>query len=447
HLPGHDRLRPGERAEVGGIRVLALPAGDRDGRPDPGRSVLVLGSAGRTLLWAPGTGPLPDVTLDALRDAGLDAAVLDARTAATGSGAPGSTDPGSADPGSAGTISDATASGSTASGATAPGDAGGGLGLAHQLARLRQVNAFAADARVVAAGLPHEGPPAARYAELSRPWGVEVLPDGAPLWPAGDPHAQASAAGSSWGPAARDGSRRPWRTVVLGAAASGKSLVAESLLAAEPEVVYAATGPQPDGSDPAWADRVAAHRRRRPDWWRTVEGADLAQLLTRPGAPLLVDSLGTWLAAELSAAGAWDDRDGWRDRLTPRLDGLVAAWRQAARPVVAVVEEVGWGVVPATASGGRFRDLLGTLSRRLAEQSEAALLVVAGRPLDLERLGGSDPAGGPSVQEPRFHHEPGRSEPGPDEPGPDEQGPDEQGPDEQGPDGPGRARPRREEWS
>ena len=64
----------------------------------------------------------------------------------------------------------------------------------------------------------------------------------------------------------------PRRTLVLGAAASGKSAVAERLLAAEPEVIYLATGAGPDpGADPEWARRVAAHRARRPSWWRTVE--------------------------------------------------------------------------------------------------------------------------------------------------------------------------------
>jgi adenosylcobinamide kinase/adenosylcobinamide-phosphate guanylyltransferase len=380
--PGARVLGPGERLESGGVRVIALPAGTPDGRPDPRRVALVLGCGERTLLWAPDGGPLPPETLAALADARLSAAVLNARTPVPGVavGGPG-----------------------------ADADAADGLGLAHQVARLRRVRALAPQARVIAAGLSHEGPTPARYAERARPWGIRLLPDGARLWPDSAP--------------ARDTARRdhverdhverdhverdhvepdlveesgpPRRTVVLGAAASGKSLLAESLLAAEPEVVYVATGPQPDGSDPGWAQRVAAHRLRRPDWWQTLEGGDPAELLARPGPPLLLDSLGTWVAAELSAAGAWDDgegrddEDGWRGRLQPRLDALVAAWRQAVRPVVAVVEEVGWGVVPATAAGGRFRDVLGTLSRRITEQSERVLLVVAGRALDLDR-----PAGG-----------------------------------------------------
>ncbi|MEV5504612.1 bifunctional adenosylcobinamide kinase/adenosylcobinamide-phosphate guanylyltransferase, partial [Nonomuraea fuscirosea] len=62
---------------------------------------------------------------------------------------------------------------------------------------------------------------------------------------------------------------------------------------------------------------------------------------------------------------------------------VVAAWGQAPRPVVAVSDEVGMGVVPATASGRAFRDALGRLNERLAAESEYVALVVAGRPLEL----------------------------------------------------------------
>jgi adenosyl cobinamide kinase/adenosyl cobinamide phosphate guanylyltransferase len=51
--------------------------------------------------------------------------------------------------------------------------------------------------------------------------------------------------------------------------------------------------------------------------------------------------------------------------------------------VVAVSNEVGSGVVPATASGRRFRDELGRLNAAVAAASDEVLLVVAGRTLRL----------------------------------------------------------------
>jgi adenosylcobinamide kinase/adenosylcobinamide-phosphate guanylyltransferase len=52
--------------------------------------------------------------------------------------------------------------------------------------------------------------------------------------------------------------------------------------------------------------------------------------------------------------------------------------------VVAVSDEAGLGVVPATPAGRRFRDELGRLNQLLAAESEEAELVVAGRVLPLE---------------------------------------------------------------
>ena len=52
---------------------------------------------------------------------------------------------------------------------------------------------------------------------------------------------------------------------------------------------------------------MAAHRARRPAWWRTAETTDLAGLLATARGALLIDGIGTWLAAVLDDCGAWDD--------------------------------------------------------------------------------------------------------------------------------------------
>lgn len=162
------------------------------------------------------------------------------------------------------------------------------------------------------------------------------------------------------------------RTLVLGGNRSGKSAFAESLLAAAAEVTYLATAlPRPD--DPEWAARVAAHRARRPAGWATLETLDVAAVLRCAGPPVLVDSITLWVAATMDAADA-----------QRRVDELCAAWTSAARDVVAVSDEVGSGVVPATAEGRRFRDLLGLVNQRLAATADGVHLVVAGLPLRLK---------------------------------------------------------------
>ena len=176
--------------------------------------------------------------------------------------------------------------------------------------------------------------------------------------------------------------RVPFRVLVLGGARSGKSEQAELRLAGEPDVTYVATGVAGTSGDPEWAARVAAHRARRPAWWRTIETTDLAGVLAGARGTLLIDGIGTWLAAAMDECGAWDgpaDGADSAERLAARIAGLVGAWRQTGAYVVAVSDEAGLGVVPATPAGRRFRDELGRLNQVLAAESEEAELVVAGR--------------------------------------------------------------------
>ena len=174
--------------------------------------------------------------------------------------------------------------------------------------------------------------------------------------------------------------RRPRRILVLGGARSGKSRYAEELLRRRPAVDYVACGLPADGSDPEWDARVALHRARRPASWRTVESVDVAQVLRSPGPPVLLDCLSTWLARAMDDCGSWTDAPDADARLDAAMDGVVEAWTRADRLVVAVSNEVGSGVVPATPSGRRYRDELGILNARIAAASDRVWLLTAGLP-------------------------------------------------------------------
>lgn len=169
--------------------------------------------------------------------------------------------------------------------------------------------------------------------------------------------------------------------LVLGGARSGKSELAELVAARAARgsdlaetVTYIATSVAVPGDD-HWAARVAAHRRRRPTDWRTVETEgrpDLDVVLAAQTGTVLIDSLGTWVAA------------------APCMSVDVGAFvsvllARAARgeATVIVSDEVGLGVHPSSDSGMRFRDALGEVNGAVAGAADRALLVVAGRVLEL----------------------------------------------------------------
>lgn len=185
--------------------------------------------------------------------------------------------------------------------------------------------------------------------------------------------AQVSSAGH--GPAPQD--QCPQITLICGPAGGGKSRWAEHLAhSSGQQVIYLATGPLlPD--DPDWQHRLERHRQRRPPHWscREVEG-ELAPALAdlNVGEIALIDSLGTWVAACLeSSTPEWQQRCG----------DLLAALRLSAAPLLLVCEEVGWGVVPSSEAGGRFRTRLAELEQRLMAEASAAWLVLGGRAIDL----------------------------------------------------------------
>jgi adenosylcobinamide kinase/adenosylcobinamide-phosphate guanylyltransferase len=180
---------------------------------------------------------------------------------------------------------------------------------------------------------------------------------------------------------------RARRVLVLGGSRSGKSVYAESLLRHAPTVLYVAPGALPTADDPEWAARIGLHRARRPGNWRTAETTDLAAVLAQDGPPALIDDLSSWLAAAMDECGVWTQTPGADDRLAGRIEELVQAWIRSPRHVVAVSNEVGSGVVPATSSGRRFRDELGRLNARIAAQSPQVWFVTAGLPRALKGPG------------------------------------------------------------
>jgi adenosylcobinamide kinase/adenosylcobinamide-phosphate guanylyltransferase len=161
-------------------------------------------------------------------------------------------------------------------------------------------------------------------------------------------------------------------TLVLGGARSGKSRHAEALVTATPAPwVYVATA---EPFDDEMKARIAEHRARRGEKWRTVEAPlELAGAIERAplGGTVLVDCLTLWLNNLM-----YKERD--IDTETARLEAALAV-RQG--PVVLVSNEVGSGIVPDNAEARRFRDLQGRLNQRIAARADHVVLLVAGLPM------------------------------------------------------------------
>ena len=166
--------------------------------------------------------------------------------------------------------------------------------------------------------------------------------------------------------------------VLLGGARSGKSERALELAVRNgAAVTFIATG---EAGDDEMAARIAEHRASRPEGWRTVEEPlDLVGALSaaEPGGTVVVDCLSLWTANALERGDSDADVEA---------HAREAAAASAARHglTVAVSNEVGLGIVPHTALGRRYRDLLGRVNAIWVDAADEAALVVAGRALRLD---------------------------------------------------------------
>ena len=166
--------------------------------------------------------------------------------------------------------------------------------------------------------------------------------------------------------------------LVTGGARSGKSRFAEARLgelAPAGPWRYVATA---EPLDDEMRARIAHHRARRGDPWRTVEAPRaLADAVRAPAeAAVLVDCITIWLS-NLMLDGLSDEA------LLAAADELAAAARASGVPVVFVTNEVGSGIVPIDPLARRFRDLAGWVNQRLASACDEVFLVAAGLPLKL----------------------------------------------------------------
>lgn len=179
-------------------------------------------------------------------------------------------------------------------------------------------------------------------------------------------------------------------TLILGGARSGKSAFAESLALGEKTrtVTYIATA---DSQDAEMEERIAVHKKRRPDGWRTWEGEieTLPREVARMEGVLLLDCLTLYLSRLFLASphADGDDEKKWIAAEGEILESVETIYRNFVRSgdgaehLIVVSNEVGFGLVPPYRMGRRFRDLQGRANQLSADCADNVALVVAGLPL------------------------------------------------------------------
>jgi adenosylcobinamide kinase/adenosylcobinamide-phosphate guanylyltransferase len=171
--------------------------------------------------------------------------------------------------------------------------------------------------------------------------------------------------------------------LITGGARSGKSRYAETLALAHPgPVCYLATA-ELRGGDVEFAARVEHHRQRRPAAWSQADaGRGLGAELSRhdvAGGLLLVDCLGMWLMRFFGEDGGFDAAGFEQERAA-----LLAVLERVRGEVLLVSNEIGWGVVAASAQTRCFVDELGRLNQAVAAACQRVTLVACGLPLVLK---------------------------------------------------------------
>lgn len=173
-------------------------------------------------------------------------------------------------------------------------------------------------------------------------------------------------------------------TLILGGARSGKSALAEKLaIESGQPVTYLATA---DVRDEEMARRVEIHKERRPAGWGTWEGApaELPDIVAASSGVLLLDCMTLWLTRLFLEAGAETmEEEEWLAR-EPEIHAVTE--RLCAAPgkdttLIIVSNEIGFGLVPMSVMGRRFRDLQGRMNQLAARHARRVALVVAGCPL------------------------------------------------------------------
>lgn len=163
--------------------------------------------------------------------------------------------------------------------------------------------------------------------------------------------------------------------LITGGARSGKSSFAEKLAAEFDRVTYIATA---QAFDEEMRDRIARHRRRRPEHWTTIEAPfdahSYIENLTTDC--ILFDCVTVYLSNILLRPSERSIDEYFRL--------LIDAMKNFSGQSIVVTNEVGSGIVPDNALAREFRDRQGLINQAFAAAADEVYLCACGLPLRLK---------------------------------------------------------------
>lgn len=183
-------------------------------------------------------------------------------------------------------------------------------------------------------------------------------------------------------------------TLILGGVRSGKSRFGQELAhrLGNDDVLFVATA---ESRDEEMARRIDQHRQSRPATWRTLEQPlktgktlDVFELLPKV---VLVDCLTLLISNVLleieSDLNTPEGIAAIESRMQAEVEDLIAVAKNRGSHLIVVSGEVGMGLVPESALGRLFRDMLGWSNQQLATSATSTYLMVAGIAINVSTLG------------------------------------------------------------
>jgi len=191
--------------------------------------------------------------------------------------------------------------------------------------------------------------------------------------------------------------------LILGGVRSGKSNFAQQMAGRlGDKVLFVATAKPLDDE---MTLRIEAHKRKRPETWRTLEidtkvGQQLreqigdAEVVLLDCVTLLVSNILTGEGGEpFSSPSTGEEKgEGENDeaiseaerQVTTEVEDLIACIEKYKGIFIVVSNEVGLGLVPENKLGRIYRDLLGKANQFLAQHASEVYFMISGIPVKIK---------------------------------------------------------------